>query len=110
MKNFVQPGSTVTLTAPAGGVVGGNAYLIGALFVVAVFSAADGKPFAAKTVGVFELPKTAGQAVTEAAALYWDNTNKVLTTTVGTNTKVGAATQAAAAGDATALIRLNGSV
>lgn len=110
MKNFVQPGSTVTLTAPAGGVVGGNAYLIGGLFVVAVFTAADGKPFAGKTIGVFDLPKTAGQAVSEAAALYWDNTNKVLTTTVGSNTKVGAAIQAALAADATVLIRLNGSI
>lgn len=110
MKNFVQPGSTVTLTAPAGGVVGGQAYLIGALFVVAVFTAAAGKPFAGKTIGVFELPKTAGQAVTEGQALYWDDTNDVLTTTVGTNVKVGAAVQAAQAGDATVLIRLNGSV
>ena len=67
MKNYVQSGGTVTLTAPAGGVVGGNAYLIGSLFVVAVFSAAASMPFAGKTIGVFELSKTtttAGPTVT----------------------------------------------
>jgi predicted RecA/RadA family phage recombinase len=109
MKNYVQSGGTLTLTAPTGGVVGGQGYLIGAVFVVAVASAAEGKPFAGKTIGVFEMAKTAAQAVTEGALIYWDNTNRLVTTTSSGNTKIGAASQAALAADAAALVRLNGS-
>ncbi|KKL79884.1 hypothetical protein LCGC14_2010330, partial [marine sediment metagenome] len=34
-KNFIQPGDTLTVTAPAGGVVSGGAVEIGKLFGVA---------------------------------------------------------------------------
>ena len=45
MKNFVQPGDVVELTAPSGGVVSGTVYLIGALVVVATVTAAEGAKF-----------------------------------------------------------------
>ena len=43
----------------------------------------------------------------QGAKLYWDNTNKVLTTTASGNTIVGVAAAAAASGDATVAILLN---
>jgi predicted RecA/RadA family phage recombinase len=91
MKNYVQKGDRVTLTAPAGGVVSGTGYLIGNLFVVATASAAAGIAFSAQTGGVVTLPKNATQAMAEGAAVYWDDVAKNVTTTVGSNKKLGQA-------------------
>ncbi|MDR6952300.1 putative RecA/RadA family phage recombinase [Ancylobacter sp. 3268] len=110
MKNFVAPGDTLDLTAPAGGVVSGTAYLLGALVAVANFSADAGVKVAFSRRGVFTLPKATGQAWTEGAVLYWDNTAKNFTTTVSTNTKAAVAVAAAANGDASGLVLLPGIV
>lgn len=108
MKNYVQHGDTIPLTAPAGGVIGGNGYLIGALFVVALHSAADGKPFEGRVCGVVKLPKTSAQAWTEGAKVYWDNAAKECTTTATSNTLIGVAAAVAANPSGTGVVRLNG--
>lgn len=108
MKNFVQHGDTLDMTAPAGGVISGTAYLIGALFGVACVTADAGVKFAFRIVGVYTLPKATGEAWTEGALVYWDNTAKKLTTTSSGNTKVGVAASAAASGDTSGVARLNG--
>ena len=41
-KNFIQPGRVVTLVAPTGGVLSGQAVQVGALFGVAAFDAIGG--------------------------------------------------------------------
>lgn len=105
MKNYVQDGKTITLTAPAGGVTTGVGVLIGALFVVPLFSAAVSEPFEARVSGVATLPKASG-AVTEGAKLYWDNTAKNVTTTATSNTFIGYAAAAQASGDATVNVLL----
>ncbi|HWJ72588.1 MAG TPA: DUF2190 family protein [Kaistia sp.] len=107
MKNFIQEGDVLTLPAPTGGVVSGQAYLIGVLFGVAMASAAEGADFPFKTTGVVELPKTSALAIAVGDALYWDNTNRVLNKTASGNTLVGGAVAAAANPSATARIRLN---
>ncbi|MFE8600237.1 DUF2190 family protein [Archangium violaceum] len=89
MKNYRQAGDTLTLTAPAGGVTSGSVYLIGALLVVATFSADDGAPFTGARSGVYELPKAGGEAWAQGAALYWDNNAKKFTTTATNNTRAG---------------------
>ncbi len=53
-----------------------------------------------------EAPKAPGVAVAAGATLYWDNTAKNYTTTVGTNTKAGYATEAAAAADTVVQMKL----
>ena len=107
MKNFIQMGEGLDLTAPTGGVVSGGAYLIGGLLAIAIIDAADGEIFSAQTIGVFSLPK-ASEDITEGSVLYWDNTNGNLTTTASGNYRVGIATVAAATGDANVEIRLDG--
>lgn len=107
-RNFVQPGSTITLTAPSGGVVSGTVYLIGTLLVVAQMSVAQTLPFEGKVTGVFDLPKATGQAWTEGAKVYWDNTAKNFTTTSTSNTLAGVAVAAALTADAVGRIRLDG--
>lgn len=59
-KNYVEDGNSLTLIAPAGGVVSGTAYAIGALAIVALVTAPAGQPFAARATGVFSLPTAAG--------------------------------------------------
>lgn len=91
MRNFIQPGEVLTLTAPTGGVVSGGVYKIGLFIVVAASTVAQTLPFEGKLNGVFDVPKATGQAWTEGALVYWDDTAKNFTTTVGTNTLAGKA-------------------
>lgn len=108
MQNYKQPGDTITLTAPSGGVVSGTAYKIAQILVVAVASADATDSFEGMTEGVFELPKTTGAAWTEGELLYWDDSAKEVCTTVAGNLLVGVAVEAAASGATTGIVRLNG--
>lgn len=107
MKNFVQNGETLTLTAPYD-VLSGAGMLVGALFGVACFDALSGAVVEAKTVGVFDLKKVSAQAWTLGAKIYWDNSAKNATTTAAGNTLIGAAAAAADNPSATGRVRLNG--
>jgi len=100
MKNYVQHGDTLTLTAPTGGVVAGLPYLIGAIFGVAAETVAEGLPFDLRRSGVVKLPKKSGEAWAEGDALYWDNVALALTKTAGSLKKVAIATAVAVTGDA----------
>jgi len=104
MRNYVQSGEVLPLTAPYA-VAAGAGFLVGSLFAVAVAAAANGAAVQGRTVGVYDLTKASG-AVTQGAKLYWDNTAKNVTTTSSGNTLIGVATQAAASGDATARVKL----
>ncbi|MBF0098347.1 MAG: DUF2190 family protein [Magnetococcales bacterium] len=108
MKNFIQPGDTVTVIAPVA-VNSGEGLLVGALFGVALSTAAINTNVEVLTEGVVDLPKAA-VAVTQGAKVYWDNTAKNVTTTATNNTLIGCAILAAAVGDATVRVRLNGAV
>jgi predicted RecA/RadA family phage recombinase len=108
MKNFIQPGECITLTAPAGGVVSGNGYQIGQVFVVATTDAAVGARFEGCAVGVFEFPKVSAQAWTEGALIYWDSGAKNCTTVATGKLCVGVATAVATNPSATGRVRLNG--
>jgi len=110
MKNYVQPGNTITLTAPYA-VVSGDGLLVGSIFGVAAGSAALGETVEASLVGVFDLKKVASQAWAAGDKVYWDNTNKEATKTATGNTAVGVAIEAVAggAGDVIGRVRLNGS-
>lgn len=99
MKNYVQHGDTIPLTAPNGGVVAGSPYLIGAIFGVAMISANAGDSFELRRRGVCTFPKTTAEAWTEGAVLYFDPATGKLTTTAGALKKVALATSAAGAAD-----------
>ena len=110
MQNYVQRGENVTMAIPAGGLLAGQAYLNGYLFGVASVGGAEGAEDEFVTVGVFDLPKKAGDTPAVGARLYWDATAKNLTTTASGNTRVGVALKAALSADATVRIRLDGQV
>lgn len=109
MNNFQKSGETLTLTAPAGGVISGNGYLIGAMFVVATATVAATLPFEGLTEGVFTLPKVAGEgALVEGKPVYWDvaNTRISIDPTVGL--PIGLVAIAALDADVTCAVSLDG--
>ena len=110
MRNFVHPGDDLDLIAPAGGVVSGNAYVIGAFFVIASGTTAAGAMFTGRRTGVFLLPSETGVAWAQGDVLYWDATNMRLTKTAAGNTAVGASegvkASAAASGNVVLVPRL----
>ena len=110
MKNYVQPGNTITLTAPHA-VSSGDGLLVGSIFGVAAGDAESGATVEAALTGVFDLKKVASQAWAAGDKVYWDNTNKEATKTATGNTLIGVATEAVAggAGDVIGRVRLNGS-
>lgn len=111
MKNYIQPGNTVTLAAPYD-VTSGGGLLVGALFGVAGGDALTGEAVEASLVGVFDLTKAASQAWSVGDKVYWDDTNKVATKTATGNTLIGVAIEAVGgtASDTIGRVRLNGSV
>ena len=114
MKNSFQEGNTLPFPAPYAVAPGGGA-LIGAVFGVSLAALAINEVGQFALVGVHSLPKASGAANLGAKA-FWDNTNKNVTATAGSNTLIGAFVPASAAqtaayasGDTTANVRLNGS-
>lgn len=110
MKNYVQPGNTITLTAPHA-VASGSGLLVGAIFGVAAGDAGNGETVETVLVGVFDLKKKASEAWVPGDKVYWDNIAKEATKTATDNTLVGVAVEAVAggAGDVIGRVRLNGS-
>lgn len=107
-KNHVQVGDTLSLIAPTGGVVSGMIYIIGALPVVAEFSAVVDEPFEGSTTGVYILPKVLADAPEQGAKAYLKADGTVITVTATGNKLVGVFTHAQANGDTKCSVRLNG--
>jgi predicted RecA/RadA family phage recombinase len=106
--NYQQPGDVMEFTAPTGGVVAGTPKLIGNLLTIPMVSAAQTLPFEGATTGVWTMPKATGIVWTEGMILYWDNTAGNVTNVTTSNYRIGVAAAAAASGDATGKVRLNG--
>lgn len=114
MKNYVQPGDVISYTLGSGEttLASGKAVKIGLLVGVIASLARNGqtvffdKASAENDVaqvqleGVFTLPKTTGEAWTQGAKVYWDNTAKSVTTTAAGNTAMGYAWAAYSSGAA----------
>ncbi|XYJ11808.1 DUF2190 family protein [Telluria sp. B2] len=106
MQNFIQKGGTLSL-AVAAAISAGQAMLVGKIFGVAVSNVAAGESGEFQTYGVFELPALSTDTAAQGAILYWDSTNKRLTTTATGNTRVGVAVEAKTAGAATVQIKID---
>lgn len=105
MKNFVQPGHRLTLTAPYA-VSSGGGFKVGSIIAIAAYTAASGADVEGVTAGVFDHAKNSAEAWSQGVAVYWDDTNKVFTTTSAGNTKAGFAAAAAANPSATGRVWL----
>lgn len=107
MKNAVQNGEILTLTAPYAR-TSGQGMLVGSIFGVCTTDVASGASVEAEVGGVFDLAKLSAQAWTVGQLIYWDDTNKQTTTVSTSNKLIGVATAAAANPSATGRVRLNG--
>lgn len=109
MKNFIQPGDVISVTAPYD-VDSGDGCLVGSLFGVAQADAASGAAAEIVTTGVFDLKKVGSQAWTVGVRVYWDDTNKECTSTASTHKLIGVAVAAvgSGAGETTGRVRLSG--
>ena len=106
MKNFIQDGCSLTVPAPAGGILSGGIFISGLLIGIASSTAAAGIPVVVKTTGVYELPKVSAQAWTIGAAIYWDTAAGNATTVAGGNTLIGYASEVAANPSSVGRVRL----
>jgi predicted RecA/RadA family phage recombinase len=105
---YVQQGDVITLTAPSGGVVAGTAVLIANLLVIPQETVAQTLPFSGYVTGIHTMVKATGTAWLEGQILYWDDTAKKVTTVSTSNYRIGCAAVAAASGDTSGTVRLNG--
>lgn len=106
MKNAVSHGNVLPFLAVAA-VASGAMVLIGSRVGVAVADIAAGATGSVQVVGEFTVTKLGTDVVAQGALLYWDNTNKRLTTTSSGNTLAGFATAAAGSGAGTVNIKIN---
>jgi predicted RecA/RadA family phage recombinase len=108
MKTFAQPGLSVSLPMPYDR-TSGQGVLVGALFGVVAVDALSGASAEVAVNGVFDITKEAPLVIAVGARVFWENTNKRVTTTATGNVAIGHAVVAAASADTTARVRLSGS-
>jgi predicted RecA/RadA family phage recombinase len=106
MKNYIQPGHTITVTAPAN-VESGELVKVGKFIGVAAFNATAGEPLEITLEGVFALPKGA-VVFAEGDPVYFGDTSPGEAVSTSGGSLIGAAVTAQASGDATVRVRLNG--
>jgi len=70
MKNYIQTGDTLTVTAPAA-LASGDVVHVGQLVGIAATDAESGADVSILTRGVFELPKAAALAISAGDLVYW---------------------------------------
>jgi predicted RecA/RadA family phage recombinase len=108
MKNFIQNGDMVSVTAPAGGIASGQGVLVGSLFGVAAKTAAEGESVEIATTGVYELPKAPATVIAQGARVAWDDAAKQVVLPGAGLYPIGVAVLAAGNGPAVARVRLDG--
>lgn len=107
-KNHIQAGKTMTWTNSTGSAVtSGTAVLIGVMLAVALVDIANGASGEVATAEVWQLTKEPSLAISQGVAVYWDNTNKRITTTASGNTLCGKCFAAALAADTTVKVKIN---
>jgi predicted RecA/RadA family phage recombinase len=94
MKNQLQSGEALYVTAPGGGFTSGIGYQIGAaLFGVAGATVAAGTVGVLWRVGVFTLPKNTTETWVVGDIIYWSPTNQNCTkTNASSDLRIGVAT------------------
>jgi len=104
-KNFIAPGHSLTLTAPYA-LTSGQGALVGAIFGVAQHDAPISTGVVLLLDGVHDLTKEPSLVIAVGVRVFWDNTNRRVTTTATSNFCIGFAAVAAAAPDATVRVLL----
>jgi predicted RecA/RadA family phage recombinase len=104
VKNYIAEGDTLTITAGSA-ISSGSGVLVGSVFGVAATDIAGSAEGPINLTGIYDLPKTAAQAWTAGALIYWSGT--ACTNVASTNKLIGIATRAQLAADTIGRVRLN---
>jgi predicted RecA/RadA family phage recombinase len=107
MKTQINKGKSIEITTPAGGYASGQVVKVGALVGISSNTYAQGDTAVIWLLGTHFVAKTATQAWTAGAILYWDDTAKSFTTTSASNTQAGYAWADAASADTTGYVLLS---
>ena len=104
MKNFLQPGNTLDLIAPAD-VVSGAGLLVGtAILAFPVESKLSGEVFPGLVEGVVEAPKLSANVMAAGDKVNWNNSTKEFQ--LATSTLDNAATVVEAAGNGVLVVKV----
>lgn len=95
MKNYLQPGNSLTVPAPSGGVVSGSPVAIGSLRGFAAATAAEGEDVSIVRAGVFQVVKETGAAWAVGDKIYLKADGSAFNKTASGNTLFGFVTEAA---------------
>ncbi len=104
MRNSIQPGNVLELTAP-GTLSSGDPTMIGDLFCVAITDVASGARGSFAVAGVANLTKD-GSAISEGDKLYFDGDDVTTDSDTGSNPQIGNATEDAASEADTVNVRI----
>jgi predicted RecA/RadA family phage recombinase len=104
MNNYIQDGERIDITAPYAVSTGGGCLVGTCLFGIAVDTYSSGSAGVIATEGVFDIAKATGVSFAAGARVYWDDTNKVCTTS-GTGTSLEVARAITTAGTAATTVR-----
>lgn len=106
--NYLMSGDVLDYTNTTGAALASGAMVpIGTKVGVALANIANGATGSVRVRGVFTIAKLSTDTPAQGAALYWDNTNKRLTTTASGNTLAGYAAKAAGSGATTVEVSIN---
>jgi predicted RecA/RadA family phage recombinase len=104
MRNYKQPGETITVPAPATVTSGLGTIIGGSLFGVAKHDAASGADCSFLLEGVVELPKLSTAVIAVGDRLNWDHTNARFIKTAATGDILNVAVAVSAAGNPSATV------
>lgn len=117
MQNYVERGETIDVIAPYA-LASGAGCQVGNKFGVSALTVLSSAYTTLTVLGIFDLAKDTS-AFTDGQSVYWDNVNKVATSTPGNsniligvtnlNNPDGTTALGGSSGDATVRVRLNGS-
>jgi predicted RecA/RadA family phage recombinase len=108
MKTYIQNGHIITVPTPTGSIASGDGLIVGNIFGIAAFSAAEGDPLELATAGVYKLPKATAAVLAVGARVAWDNTAKQVNTPGAGRFPIGVAVEAAGNGVTAVAVRLDG--
>jgi predicted RecA/RadA family phage recombinase len=110
MKNYIQDGDTITVTAPSN-VTSGDLVQVGRIRGIATTTVLSGAPVALKTTGVFSIPKLGSEAFATVGlpvycVLSGDGVKTVTTASTTANVLVGINLATSAASPGSLLVKL----
>ncbi|KCZ96005.1 hypothetical protein HPO_19252 [Hyphomonas polymorpha PS728] len=104
MKNYIQPGRTLTIPAPAN-VTSGGVVQVGKITGIAAGDALAGQPVDIACEGVFTLPKASASVLAIGDEVAWSGTECEEPST-GNDNVIGAAVAVAGSGATSVAVRL----